>query len=247
MHPNSTRTHYETLLAPIYRWMLGDMPTAFACSRAKLESCGIAAMGEGKRALDLGAGLGLHAIPLAAAGYHVTAIDSSHALLAELRAERPDVIAVAGDLLELNALALGSYDVIVCMGDTLTHLPSEPDAERLLEAACATLAPGGVFALTFRDYAGRTLEANERFILVRADDTRILTCLLEYSVDRVQVTDIVHERSENAWTMRASTHAKLRLSADWVQRRIEVAGCAVARAESVNGRICIVATRKSSS
>jgi 2-polyprenyl-3-methyl-5-hydroxy-6-metoxy-1,4-benzoquinol methylase len=246
MYANSMRTHYEKLLAPIYRWMLGDIPTAFARSRAELESCGIAALGEGRRALDLGAGLGLHAIPLAAAGYHVTAIDSSRALLAELWAERPDVTAVVGDMLDLNALAPGSYDVIVCMGDTLTHLASESEAQQLLEAACVKLAPGGVFALTFRDYAARTLEASERFILVRADDTRILTCFVEYSTERVQVTDIVHERSENTWAMRASTYAKLRLSVDWIRRRIEATDCSVTRAESANGCICIVATRKSS-
>lgn len=241
--PNTAQAHYEALLAPIYRWLLGDFPSAVQRSSTELQALGIAAARPGATALDLGAGLGLQALPLSYAGYRVTAIDSSGPLLAELRAARSDVTCLVGDLRDLNALVSDSYDVIVCMGDTLTHLPAEQDVDRLLGEACAKLVPGGMLALTFRDYASRTRESTERFILVRADADRILTCCLDYSVDRVRVTDIVHERIGTGWIIRAGEYQKLRLSADWVRACIEAHGATVTRVDSADGRIAIVARR----
>jgi 2-polyprenyl-3-methyl-5-hydroxy-6-metoxy-1,4-benzoquinol methylase len=77
-------THYETHLGPVYRWMLGDVAAAFAASEAELESLGLPAKTTGY-AIDLGAGLGLHAGPLAARGYSVIAVDGYEPFLTELR------------------------------------------------------------------------------------------------------------------------------------------------------------------
>jgi SAM-dependent methyltransferase len=239
----TTQAHYELLLAPIYRWMLGDFAAAVRRSAAELQAFGIVTAGPGATALDLGAGPGLHSLPLSEAGYRVTAIDSSASLLAELQAARSDVTCVALDLRDLNTLAPASYDVIVCMGDTLTQLGSEADVERLIGEACTKLALGGTLVFTFRDYASRVRESTERFILVRADADRILTCCLDYDVDRVRVTDIVHERGSAGWTMRASEYQKLRLSAGWVRARIEASGATVTRLDATEGRIAIVARR----
>jgi hypothetical protein len=52
-----TQLHYATLLAPIYRWMLGDFSSAIERSRAELRELGVGAARRGARALDLGAGL----------------------------------------------------------------------------------------------------------------------------------------------------------------------------------------------
>jgi hypothetical protein len=57
--------------------MLGDVAAAFAASEAELESLGLPAKTTGY-AIDLGAGLGLHAGPLAARGYSVIAVDAPH-------------------------------------------------------------------------------------------------------------------------------------------------------------------------
>jgi 2-polyprenyl-3-methyl-5-hydroxy-6-metoxy-1,4-benzoquinol methylase len=238
-----TQTHYQSLLAPIYRWMLGDSADALERSRRELTELGIARANGAGRALDLGAGLGLQTIPLAELGYRMLAIDTSPLLLAELSSARPDVNCVVGDMRELAALAPGAFDLIVCMGDTLTHLTAPADVDRLLEDACKKLQPEGLFALTFRDYASQVREATDRFILVRADASRILTCCLDYGPHIVQVTDLVHERGEAGWVLRASTYPKLRLSREWVVERLRAHGMTLMRASLDAGRISIVASR----
>lgn len=241
--PDAMRAHYETLLSPIYRWMLGDLSSAFGRSRAELEGLGIGRAREGARGLDLGAGLGLQTAPLAALGYRMTAIDTSQELLSELSARCPEASTVVGDLLDVSTLAPDTYDVIVCMGDTLTHLPSREGVERLLVALPSKLSPGGTLALTFRDYASRARESTDRFILVRADEGRILTCCLDFEPERVRVTDIVHERTPEGWVLRASEYKKLRLSREWVTERLGELGLTVTLSATEAGKITIVARR----
>ena len=180
----SVQAHYDGHLGPIYGWMIGDFDVAKAAARAELRAAGIEASA-GHVAVDLGAGPGPHAIALAEAGYAVTAIDTCAELLEELDANRADhaIRCVNDDLLQLRRHCDGAVDVIVCMGDTLTHLASVQAVEQLFEAISEALRPGGVFVATFRDYEARALEGVGRFIPVRQDDRRILTCFLEYRRD----------------------------------------------------------------
>ena len=70
----TSATHYKTHLGPVYSWMLGDLEAAFARSAAEVDDLPLpAARGV---AIDLGAGLGLHAVPLAQRGFEVVAIDN---------------------------------------------------------------------------------------------------------------------------------------------------------------------------
>ena len=78
----SVADHYESHLGPIYSWMIGDMDAAFARSDLELESLGLPAAGT---AIDLGAGFGLHALPLARRGFSVIALDAYQPLLDELQ------------------------------------------------------------------------------------------------------------------------------------------------------------------
>ena len=95
--------------------------------------------------------------------------------------------------------------------------------------------------LTFRDYVGATRRGTERFIPVRSDADRILTCCLDFGVDRVTVTDIVHERHGDRWTFRASDYEKLRLAPDRVRDRLESSGLVVERCDVTAGLVMVVA------
>jgi hypothetical protein len=79
-------------------------------------------------------------------------------------------------------------------------------------------------------------------ILVRGDAERILTCALDYSSSRVQVTDILHEQSPQGWQLRTSAYHKLRLGLADVAREVEAAGLTLQLNEEQRGWLTVVAT-----
>jgi hypothetical protein len=111
----------------------------------------------------------------------------------------------------------------------------------LLRDAAAALADGGMFAATFRDYASKTLEGNERFILVKRDENRILTCFLEYGADRVTVHDVLTQREDAQWVQRVSSYPKLRLAPGWVIAELQALGLAARLETAPAGMVRIVA------
>lgn len=170
---------------------------------------------EGGIAVDLGCGPGYQSVALAKLGYDkVIAIDTSRDLLAELELAANDdrIETVLADLRTFRTmLEPGSASAIVCMGDTLTHLETQADVSTLYRDAYDALKPNGRLVLTFRDFS-QELAGIDRFIPVRADDQRIMTCVLEYETDSVLVTDLIHVRDGERWDLQKSSYRKLRLS-----------------------------------
>ncbi len=239
----SVTEHYDALLAPIYLWMAGGLDRALEAGARDLAGV----LGDGGLAVDLGAGFGMHAIPLARAGYRVLAIDSSALLLEELRrhSEGLDVRAVVADLRRFREHVSEPADVVVCMGDTLTHLDDEADVEALMRDVAERLRPGGRFVATFRDYT-RLATGTSRFIPVRSDESRILTCFLEEEPRHVVVHDVVHERGADGWSTRVGSYRKLRLSPDAVVRYARAARLEGAVGPGPRGMVRLVAERPGS-
>jgi len=234
--------HYAQLLAPIYLWMAGGAEAALAQGAAELSSLGVEPS-QGAPATDLGSGFGMHSIPLARLGYAVTAIDSSSALIEQLKALGGSGIrTVEADLLDFQAQLSSPQALILCMGDTLTHLQSMDDVASLCARVAASLERGGRFLTTFRDYT-RPAQAEARFIPVRSDADRIHTCFLEAEADRMMVHDIVHERQGIMWSMRVSRYPKLRLDPAVVERLLAQNALDVTRESGPRGMVRIVATR----
>jgi 2-polyprenyl-3-methyl-5-hydroxy-6-metoxy-1,4-benzoquinol methylase len=236
-------THYDKHLGPVYSWMLGDLDAAFAHAAAEIDDLPLPATRG--LVLDLGAGLGLHTLALAKRGFDVVAIDNCQELLDELRSRSGSLpIAIHhADLVEFRRLSPKPAQVIVCMGDTLTHLPALSAVDSLLTAVGVSLPRAGVFATTFRDYATSKLEDNQRFILVRAAETRILTCFLEYQAHQVIVHDLLHEKEHGRWRQTVSSYPKLRLAPAWLMVKLSALGFSVKRDTTPGGMVRIVATK----
>jgi SAM-dependent methyltransferase len=240
----TVREHYDGHLGPVYGWMIGDFDVATAAARAELRDAALP-QGAGRVAIDLGAGPGAHAIALAEAGYAVTAIDTCATLLNGLRARagRYVIRCVDDDLLRMRYHVQGVADVIVCMGDTLTHLPSQQSVEQLFEAIAGTLRPGGMFMATFRDYQSRTMEGVERFIPVRQDSDRMLTCFIEYHQKTVTIHDLLYERTDAGWMLHVSSYSKLRLAPESARATLARLGLIATLDAGPKGMVRLMATR----
>jgi SAM-dependent methyltransferase len=241
--------HYDKLLAQHYTWMFGDtFDEKVSEQRALLEGLGVAAKSSPTgTAIDLGCGSGFQSVALAGMGFsRIVAVDTSAKLLAELQTRgtgRP-IQTVQGDLAALAQFAEPqSADVVICMGDTLTHLSNKNAVSKLFADAHRVLAPGGLLVLTFRDLTS-TMSGLDRFNSVRSDADRIMTCFLESeSAATIVVHDLIHVRNGSAWTLHKSSYRKLRLAPDWVCGELAAAGFRVQRNEAA-GRLWAITASK---
>src|ERR1700736_6066260 len=120
----SVEDHYETHLAPVYAWMAGGLDAATARGESEIAAV-LPDLSSGSVAVDLGAGFGMHAIPLARRGCAVIAVDTSALLLEQLSQHSAGlpIEIVEDDLLSFPRHVNRKADAVLCMGDTLTHLP----------------------------------------------------------------------------------------------------------------------------
>ena len=243
----SVQAHYREHLGRVYDWMLGDFEQASARAEAQLRAAGLGP-GGGALAVDLGCGSGLQSVPLLRLGYRVLALDTCSILLQALeeRARGLPLRALEEDLLGFRRHIAEPAAAIVCMGDTLAHLESREDVRALLGDVAQSLAPDGKLVLGFRDLTS----IPARFIPVRSDDARILTCVLEERGDFIEVHDVIHERHESGWRMSVSSYRKLRLGPEQVRADAVAAGLDIAALAVEHGAVTLVAapvrTRRSS-
>jgi SAM-dependent methyltransferase len=243
---STANEHYERLLAKHYTWMFGASFEDKVEEQRLVLSRLLEPLQEGL-AVDLGCGPGFQTVALVQLGFSpVIAIDTSAELLEELRSHVKDlpVQIEEADLRNVPAMvAAGQASVIVCMGDTLTHLPSTAEVSGLFRAVFDGLRSGGMFIITYRDLT-RELHGTERFIPVRSDDNKIMTCFLEFeNAERVVVHDLVHVRQGANWFLHKSSYRKLRLGIDWVCEELRGAGFTVVSTDS-SGRLIAIAAAK---
>ncbi|MFA6979684.1 MAG: class I SAM-dependent methyltransferase [Ignavibacteriaceae bacterium] len=212
----SAKEHYDKLLAGNYSWMFGGSENKITENKIYFESHGIKPERSGI-AVDLGAGSGFQSMPLSQIGFSVIAIDFSEILLSEIRtnSKGQKIKTVNDDLLNFKKHVPAKVELCVCMGDTLTHLNSLEDLEKLFKDINAVLEDKGKLILSFRDLSFELTEL-DRIIPMRSDETKIFTCFLEYEQDKVKVHDILYEHTGEGWQLKKSFYRKLRISRDWI-------------------------------
>lgn len=239
----NAKEHYENHLANVYSWMSGDFETCQNEFSAFLKEQNIFPLSS-KVAIDLGSGHGVQSYALAKAGFKVWAVDFNAQLLNELKenCQGLDVTAIEQDMRLVTKHEDLDPELLVCWGDTLTHLENESDIERFIDYSCDILKAGGKFILSFRDYSEKRV-GNERFIPVKSDATRIMTCFLDYSPTHVVVSDLIYQFDGSTWHQKVSSYNKFRISVDEVTEMLENNNMRILYTSETNGLVRIVASK----
>ena len=80
-----------------------------------------------------------------------------------------------------------------------------------------------MFVITYRDLT-KELFGTDRFIPVRSDENKIMTCFLEFeNEDSVVVHDLVYMRRDSGWSLNKSSYRKLRLGIGWIREELSTA------------------------
>ncbi|BBX69481.1 hypothetical protein MPSYJ_29420 [Mycolicibacterium psychrotolerans] len=109
-----------------------------------------------KTVLDVATGTGFHSVSLSTAGFHVTSLDGSAAMLAKAfdNGTKQGLIlnTVHADWRRLNQAIRGKFDAIVCLGNSFTHLHCEQDRRKVLAEFYAALRHDGILIVDHRNY-----------------------------------------------------------------------------------------------
>ncbi|PJZ24466.1 methyltransferase [Leptospira hartskeerlii] len=228
-------SHYENFLAEKYSWMLGDLSIKEKDQLEFFRSFDISPQGNGV-AWDLGAGSGIQSIPLEILGFQVLAIDFSEKLLSEIQIRKPDtkIRTKAADIRSTNLYQGVSPELLLCMGDTITHLETEKDWETTASLWSSFLSPGSKLILGYRDLSyGKP--GDKSIFVVRSEEFKIFTCQLQFIHNKVEVTDIFHEKTDKGWAVSSSSYNKLILPAEALINTISQKNFELIRKDEKNG------------
>ena len=101
---------------------------------------------EAKTVLELACGSG-NILRGLADDYEVTGLDLSQPMLAIARSKVPQAKLVHGDMTDFDLRQ--TFDVVICVFDSINHLPRFDQWTAVLERAEAHLSPGGLFIFDF--------------------------------------------------------------------------------------------------
>ncbi|MCP4142142.1 MAG: class I SAM-dependent methyltransferase [Chloroflexi bacterium] len=237
----TVKEHYNEVLSDVYSWMFGGFESGIQRNIEFINKHKLSPQGSGT-AVDLGAGCGFQSIPLARAGYAVSAIDLDAKLLDELKknAGNLEITTVQGDLVDFDEYLNGDVELAVCMTDTILHLESREKLRSLFAKIFAALESEGKFIITFRDLSYELKDA-DRILPVRSDENIIFTCFLEYEEEIVKVHDVVYKKTNGEWALSKSFYKKLRLPKAWVEEELSRSGFSKIDSTVENGLVTIMA------
>jgi SAM-dependent methyltransferase len=199
---------------------------------------------ENRLAIDLGCGNGIQSIALAKLGFNVIAIDFNQQLLSELhkRIDNLPITIHETDILNFEDTIENQVEFICCMGDTISHFSSIDEIRKIIKTIYSKLIDSGKVVLSFRDYS-LALNGDNRFIPVQSDDHQILTCFLEYSDDKVNVTDLLYVNENGKWIQKVSSYQKMRISEMLIKELLIAQGFDIESCEIINRLVHIIASK----
>ena len=145
-HFSSMIESYENILKDAYGRM--DMDIHPWTKGTDNEIRYISGFGNNNEILDLGCGIGRHAIALAKNNSKVTAVDNSPLLLEKARLNK-DVGNIQFIEADVRVFRDGKkYDKVICLFDVIGSYPTENENKKIIKTAYEELKSGGYFILS---------------------------------------------------------------------------------------------------
>jgi glycine/sarcosine N-methyltransferase len=141
-----------------------------AAQRSMLES--LREDGGVRSVVDCGCGTGAQLLPFAGNGVACLGFDPDPALIAIARrklAPFPKARVEEGAFADLRRLAETPFDLLVCFGNSIVHVP-QAEAATFLSEAAAVLSPGGGLALQLLNYERLFRGGVAELPLIRSDE-----------------------------------------------------------------------------
>ena len=121
-----------------------------------LQVPGSSRSGSGLRILDVSAGIGTQALPLASLGHDVVARDLSSRAIARLSREADErgltIDAAQADMREVGAAVEGPFDAVISFDNSIPHLLNDREIVATFHCISRLLTPSGVLLISVRDY-----------------------------------------------------------------------------------------------
>ncbi|MHA2071669.1 MAG: class I SAM-dependent methyltransferase [Candidatus Thorarchaeota archaeon] len=204
-------------------------------SRLKRELPFLQSMSESstKRVLDMACGSGRHVVALASLGFDVVGFDTSegmitaarnHAKIAEVEVEFH-----IADMQSFPSIVDGSFDVVLCLGNSLALLPSLEVLQNVIEIVHDVLRPSGSFFFQVLNFE-EILTSGFRFFPIKGGRTSagedvVFARFYEHSVEHwstLVATSFVNKSS--SWETAISTQKVLHTNHDVLKKALTESG-----------------------
>ena len=160
--------------------------------------------------LDLGCGTGGHAIHWAELGFNVVGLDSSTEMIefARRRAEQEeiDIEFQCLSMTDFTTRIQQKFDVIVCLGNTVSHLLDAETLKKMYQQTVASLKESGVavfHALNFRriqEFKRRDFPVKSRVV---DDKEYVFIRFYDFRNDELEFNFVVSARENGEWISRS--------------------------------------------
>jgi glycine/sarcosine N-methyltransferase len=158
-------------------------------------------------ALDAGAGSGFHSVLLARCGVQVTAVDISGEMLRKLEQNAKDqnliIKTVKSDFIKLP-LPTPSFDAVICLGNSLVHIPTIAHLKKAITNFAKLLNPGGIMILQILNY-DRVMKQKERLQSIKKSGDNLYIRYYEFHKKHI----LFNLLTINAETLRHELHSVL--------------------------------------
>lgn len=191
-------------------------------------------MQNSRRVLDAACGTGMHAIALAQRGYAVAGADLSTGMIERARLNAADAGAdvrfeTAGFGELAQTFGSGSFDALLCLGNSLPHLLTPGDITAALADFAACLQPGGLLLVQNRNFDA-VIAHHERWMEPQAhwegDKEWLFLRFYDFAQDGLLSFNIVtlRRQGKDTWTQHVSSTRLLPLRQVELSAALSAAG-----------------------